>query len=592
MKKSKHSIMPYLKRHKVAITFYLFFLLIGAVGSAILTILFANCVTTITYGELTKCLYYLILALITNVLRLSGYWISNSMYFKYSNIIWREISIDLTKRTFELSSSAFSDNNTGSFTQRILNDPENMIDKLSGLVEHVTSLLTGAIVIIYMISLNWIIGLCYVIILGLLFALEIKRQKVRKKNMLAMKKASDSSYSLINEIVKSEKDIKSLNLENELYDTATQNLIINERSHTKTNMTDCNFWSFRSMVLGIFSICILILGIFLMEKNLFTISLFLIIFTYKDQLESLIWCYGQIYQAYIDISVSTTRMFSLYNEEFYISDKFGNVELKNILGKIEFKNVEYAYSDVEEIEIKDKKAKQKIKLERTKKESIFKNLSFCIEPNTTVAFVGRSGSGKSTIASLIAKLIEVDNGEILIDNTNIKSLTKDTIRNNISMINQFPYIFDMSIKDNLLLAKKDATDKELWSALKQACLDEDVKSMPHGINTRVGETGVKLSGGQRQRLAIARALLKNSKIIIFDESTSSLDNFAQSHIQQSIENLKGQHTVIIIAHRLSTIKNVDTLYFLKDGEICGQGDFESLFANNQEFQNMFMIETI
>lgn len=592
MKKDMPSFGKYLKQHRCAIFFYLLFLIIGSVASAVLTIFMARCVTEISAGNLTECLKFLVLGLITQVAKMAGYWTSNLIYFKYSNIIWREMSVDLTKRTFALSSSSFSENNTGSFMQKILNDPENMIDQLANFVENITSLLTGMIIVTYIITLNWIIGVCYIVVLILLFILEVKRQKVRKKNRLDMKKANDSSYSLITEIIKSEKDIKSLDLENELYESATENLKTNEKAHTKTNMTDCNFWSFRSLVLGIFSISILILGVVLMQKQLFEISLFLIVFTYKDRLESLVWCFGQIYQSFTDISVNTTRMFSLYDEEVYATDRFGDVNLETVSGKIEFKNVSYSYCDVEEVKEKTKRKKEKIKFVHNKKEPIFKNLSFSIEPNTTVAFVGRSGSGKSTIASLIAKLIEVDEGEILIDDNDIKSLTKQTIRNNISMINQFPYIFDMSIRENLLLAKKDATEEELWTVLKQACFDEDVKEMTNGIDTKVGETGIKLSGGQRQRLAIARALLKNSKIIIFDESTSSLDNFAQSHIQQSIENLKGNHTVIIIAHRLSTIKNVDTLYYLKEGEIMGQGTFDELFKDNQDFQNMFMIENV
>ena len=592
MEKKKIGIKTYLKKHKIAISFYLLFLLIGSVGTAILAIVMANCITSITAGAITHSIKLLVFALIIEVLRHGVYWFANLIYFKYSNIIWREISVDLTKRSFELSSLVFSENSTGTFTQRILKDPENVVDKLAGIVENFTNLLTGAIILIYVISLNWIIGICYIIILTLLFLLEIKRQKTRKKNMINYRKTTDSSFSLINEIIRSEKDIKSINLESELYKTATNNLKRNEQSHIQLNVTDCHFWSFRAVVLSVFSLLVLIFGLVLAQKDLFTISIFLIIFTYKDKVESFVWSYGQIYKDITDISVSTTRMFSLYNEEYYASEKFGDIQLENIKGKIEFKNVTFAYSNIEEKEEKNKKSKQKIKFVRSKNEPIFKDLSFCIKPNTTVAFVGRSGSGKSTIASLIAKLIEVDEGQVLIDGTDIKELKKQTIRNNISMINQFPYIFDMSIKENLLLAKKDATEEEIWDVLKQACLDEDVKNMSNRLDTNVGETGVKLSGGQRQRLAIARALLKNSRIIIFDESTSNLDNFAQSHIQQSIENLKGQHTVIIIAHRLSTIKNVDTLYFLKDGKINGTGNFETLFNNNDEFQKMFTIETI
>lgn len=160
------------------------------------------------------------------------------------------------------------------------------------------------------------------------------------------------------------------------------------------------------------------------------------------------------------------------------------------------------------------------------------------------------------------------------------------------LINQFPYIFDMTIKENLLLVKKDATDEEIWEVLERASFADTVKAMAKGIDTKVGETGVKLSGGQRQRLAIARALLKQTKIILFDESTSSLDNFAQSHIQQSIEAMKGKHTVVIVAHRLSTIRNVDKIYFLEEGKIVDSGTFDELYANNTKFKNMFLIENI
>ena len=223
---------------------------------------------------------------------------------------------------------------------------------------------------------------------------------------------------------------------------------------------------------------------------------------------------------------------------------------------------------------------------------IFDNLSFKIKPNTTVAFVGKSGSGKSTILNLMSKMYEVDDGAVLIDGVNINDLDKKTLRGNISLVNQFPYIFDMTIKENLLLAKKDATDEDIEDCLQKASLTEFIASLPDGINTKVGESGIKLSGGQRQRLAIARALLRNSSIIIFDESTSSLDNFAQEDIKRSIEGLKGQGTIVIVAHRLSTIRNADQIFFLDEGKIIDIGTFDELFENNVKFKNMFYAENL
>ena len=150
----------------------------------------------------------------------------------------------------------------------------------------------------------------------------------------------------------------------------------------------------------------------------------------------------------------------------------------------------------------------------------------------------------------------------------------------------------MTIKENLLLAKGDATDKEINDAIKKASLNEFVDTLPLGIDTKVGESGIKLSGGQKQRLAIARALLRKSSIIIFDESTSPLDNFAQEEVKKSIDNLKGKSTIVIVAHRLSTIKNVDTIFFLDNGEIVDSGTFDELFERNEKFKAMFLAENI
>lgn len=578
----------YLKRYIPQIIFYCIFIFLGALGSIITVILGAQVISYITVANFALGFRFSFYYLIAIVARSACWYISNILYYKYANQIGAEISLDLTKRCFELSSSTFSENNTGSFVQKIINEPKTVLENLSEIVDSISTIISGLVVICYIYSLNWIIGLIFSLVLIGLVNLEAVRQKVRKKKQLNRKRIEDQTTSLVTEIIKSEKDIKALSLDNKLLDVANNNLNKRKKSELDYQLTDNSFWSARNVLIQIFSGLIFILGIRFLQQNIITLSAVILLYSYKEDIYSLVWSWGRISQSITDIKVSNQRMFGLFDTDLYEIDRFGNIDIEDINGEIEFKNVKYSYTEL----VENKGKKNKIKVERIKQQPIFNDLSFKITPNSTVAFVGKSGSGKSTILSLITKLFVVDSGEIKIDGFNINDLTKQSLRKNISLINQSPYIFDMSIKDNLLLAKKDATDEELWEALNQACFDQDVKKMPKGIDSVVGETGIKLSGGQRQRLAIARALLKNSKIILFDESTSSLDNFAQSHIQTSIENMKGKHTIIIVAHRLSTIKNVDKIYFLSNGEIIDSGTFNELFENNQQFRNMFLIENL
>ena len=223
---------------------------------------------------------------------------------------------------------------------------------------------------------------------------------------------------------------------------------------------------------------------------------------------------------------------------------------------------------------------------------VLKNLSFKISSGSTVGIVGKSGSGKTTIFNLLCKLYDVNSGEIRIDNVNIEELDEEAIRRNITIISQNPYIFNMSIKDNLKLVKSDITDEEIVEACKTACLDDYIESLPKKYDTIVGEGGINLSGGQRQRLAIARALVQNTKIILFDEATSALDNVTQLKIQTAIDNLKGNYTLIIIAHRLSTIINCDKIFILEDGKISAIGTHKELLKENKYYKSLCETELV
>ena len=191
---------------------------------------------------------------------------------------------------------------------------------------------------------------------------------------------------------------------------------------------------------------------------------------------------------------------------------------------------------------------------------------------------------------MISKLYDINSGEILIDGINIDELDEDSIRGNISIITQNPYIFNMTIKENLTSVKDNLSDEEIVKACKLACLHDYIMSLPDGYDTIVGEGGLVLSGGQKQRLAIARALVQNTKIILFDEATSALDNETQKNIQDAINNMKNKYTILIVAHRLSTVINSDRILLVEDGKISAEGTHKELLEQSPTYNKLYKLE--
>ena len=590
-------VSTYLNRYKFGIFLYVLVYVIAAAMSILITLLSARAVELVTMAEYMLAINTFVITIMCLVVRRICWFSSGLIYQKYATSIMAELNLDLAKQAFKLNSQTYSNHETGTFVQRIVTDPERLVNNMADIVDMITEILSSLVIIVYISTLNIYIGLVTVALLAVCLTLEMNRVKVFRKNRRKTRKASDKINSLTTEIVRSEKDIKAIGLEEKLSEVSKKYYDDYKRVNYKTDMTDMTFWSSRNFIIETVSILMLILGIVLVDRALLTFASFMIVYSNNGGLYGLIWQLGNVSTKFSEIKICSDRMFALFNSPEFVCERFGDVELESIKGEIEFKNVCYSYNDYEkdeenEEEIKPKKRKTKKQRKIVSTSKIFDDLSFKIKPNTTVAFVGKSGSGKSTILNLMSKMYEVDGGEVLIDGVNINDLTKNCLRNSISLVNQFPYIFDMTIKENLLLAKKDATDEEIFKAIKDASFDDFIATLPKGINTKVGESGVKLSGGQKQRLAIARALLRNSSIIIFDESTSSLDNFAQENIKRSIDNLKGKSTIVIVAHRLSTIKNVDKIFFLDEGEIIDSGTFEHLFETNEKFKNMFLAENI
>ncbi len=264
--------------------------------------------------------------------------------------------------------------------------------------------------------------------------------------------------------------------------------------------------------------------------------------------------YTQVQQSILAIE----RVFELVSREPKIKSLEKAVFINGIEKSISFKNVNFSYDN---------------------KRNILKDISFEIPKGKTVALVGESGGGKSTIVNLIPRFYEVSSGDIKIDDINIKNINLENLRENISIVFQDNFLFTGTIKENILLGLPNIDEAALNEVIKKACLDEFVASLENGINTEIGERGILLSGGQKQRVAIARSMIKNAPIVILDEATSALDNKSEALVQKALNNLSNNRTVFIIAHRLSTIKNADIILVISKGKVAEQGTHESLVEN-------------
>ena len=220
-----------------------------------------------------------------------------------------------------------------------------------------------------------------------------------------------------------------------------------------------------------------------------------------------------------------------------------------------------------------------------------KDFNLDIKANKKIAIVGRSGNGKSTIFNLLLRYFDCTKGKILIDNVNIKDLSEKSLRENISIIRQSPFLFNLSIFDNFKCIKEDISLDEVKEVCKKAYIDEYIESLPNGYDTIIGEGGVNLSGGQKQRIAIARTLLINTPIILFDEATSALDNESQEYIKKTIDDLVKDHTVIIVAHRLSTIIDADIINVIDKGKLVDSGTHQELLKTCNVYKNLYKNES-
>ncbi|MDH5164403.1 ABC transporter ATP-binding protein [Heyndrickxia oleronia] len=269
---------------------------------------------------------------------------------------------------------------------------------------------------------------------------------------------------------------------------------------------------------------------------------------------------------------SMDRVFELMDEKYDIDDAPDAIECKNVKGDISFEHVNFAYNE--------------------KELSVLKDIQLHVRAGETIALVGMSGGGKSSLVSLIPRFYDVTSGKILLDGTDIRDFKVRSLRDKIGMVLQDNILFSESVRLNILLGKPDATEEEIIQAAKAANAHEFIMNLPDGYDTKVGERGVKLSGGQKQRIAIARVFLKNPPILILDEATSALDLESEHLIQEALEKLAKDRTTFIVAHRLSTITHADRIVLIEHGEIVEIGPHEELMEKQGHYFNLFQVQQL
>ena len=487
-----------------------------------------------------------------------------------ANNIMEKIGCAVYEKVGLLPARAFEEKSSGEFINRITSDSSTIADSFRQILRITISLFTCAIVFIYICFNSWIVALEVIIYLALFYIISHKYLPSIKEKQKEINKEKDRAVAEVSESVRGIREIRALGIRksmNDNFKNIVKNIYfkINKQMITERNY---NAWIYIlncTLEFVIFTTCIVLI-INKTGSFAFFMAMTYYVYRFMNTIELMMNLSTSIQK----MKVSIERLSEILDNKLYKDEKFGIVSKTDILGNIEFKNITFKYPNEEK--------------------EIFEEFNLTIPTGKKVAIVGKSGQGKTTIFNLLLRYFDSDAGVILVDDIPIEDFTEDSLRENIAIIRQEPFIFNKTILENLKIIDPYMSLKKIRNACKLAEIDEYIMSLPNKYDTMIGEGGINLSGGQKQRLAIARALLKNSKIILFDEATSALDNDNQSKIKQAIDNLVKDHTIIIVAHRLSTIIDADVIYLIDGGKVVASGTHKQLLKKSSIYKNLYINE--
>ena len=566
-------ILSYLKHDKFKMILYVFLVLCMYIPALFSAYFWGKALEDLLSKNINGFMIYLGIWVGISILCYTVIQFFKDKLYNYLEIKFtKNVTIDLYKKIDKLPAIAFEDIGVGEYINRLHNDTDRVMSLLSSLIKLVCKTLVVLFVIIICFNISIVLGLeilIFAIVMGVISWYFFPKIK---KTQESIKKESDLSIKKTTENITGIREIKALGIKNNIEKNVTD--IINELfKHEKSIRSyEVLYYALNNLTYFILQVIIIFTAgkFFIQGKIIYAV--FSVVEMYIWRIDDVVESISEFGVNFNKISVSLKRIDEILNNRLYQDEKFGNVDLNNTKGIIEFKNVKFKYRENEDYTLK--------------------GLNLVIEPNKKTAIVGRSGNGKSTIFNLLLRYFDTSKGKILIDGIDIKDLTEESLRKNISIIRQSPFLFNESIFDNFKYVKENVTLKEIRRVCKEAYIDDYIMSLPKKYKTIIGEGGVNLSGGQKQRIAIARTLLLNTKIILFDEATSALDNESQEYIKKTIDSLVKDHTIIIVAHRLSTIVDADVINIIDSGMLSSSGTHNYLLENSQVYKNLYRNESL
>lgn len=530
-------------------------------------------ISTLTQGNsIQVALLFVVLMVITTFLlkNLFNYLASHHiMHLK--NGVLKDLRKSMYNKIIELPISYYSEKRKGDIMARMLGDVNEVQNSFFSILELVVK---EPLTIIFALATMFIIStkltlfvLIFMPISGWIIS---KLAKNLRAQSLEAQKESGQLISIVDETLGGLKVIKSYNAEpnfkSRFSDSVTRLLNLTNSIGSRNNLATP-----LSEFLGVTTIAVLLFyggNLVLIEKTLDG-SAFIVYLTLAFNILTPAKAISKASYSVKNGLAAAERVFEVLEVENEITSKENAIQKNVFESDITIKNVNFKYED----------------------EAVLKDFSLEVKKGQTVALVGQSGSGKSTIANLLTRFYDVNEGTISIDGTNIQDLNLQSLRGLMGLVTQDSILFNDTIKANVSLGKTNATDEEIIEALKIANAYEFVKDLPLGINTNIGDSGNKLSGGQKQRLSIARAVLKNPPIMILDEATSALDTESEKFVQVALENMMQNRTSIVIAHRLSTIQKADVIVVMKKGKIAEQGSHDELIALNGVYNKLVTLQS-